>query len=268
MNERLSSTVSVSLSADQGGGMIGHLRLARPERHNALSLADWQAIPKAIARLNDDGARVIIVSGDGASFCAGADISEFDVVRKDPASARHYEAANSDAFAAIRMAAVPTVAAINGFCLGGGFGLAAACDLRIATPKATFGVPAARLGLAYPVDAMEDIVNGVGLQAAKRLLFTAERIDAEHALRLGFLSEIVEVDRLEDKALTVAGTIASLAPLTHRATKATLAALTKSAAGDALERAKDVGDVTFDSQDYAEGRRAFREKRPANFKGI
>ncbi|MEM9677875.1 MAG: enoyl-CoA hydratase-related protein [Pseudomonadota bacterium] len=255
---QLSASISVSVA-----NSVGTIRLTNPDRHNALSQADWLAIPKAVVKITEAEVRVIILYGEGRSFCAGADISEFDVVRKDPATARVYEAANSQAFRAVREAPIPVLAAMDGYCLGGGFGLAAASDLRLATPRAVFGVPAARLGLAYPVDAMGDIVSAVGTQAAKRLLFTANRITADEAITIGFVGELVAEETLLNAANELAATIASLAPLTHRATKATIAALSN---GD-LEGARALGDATFDSADYAEGRAAFREKRNPGFNG-
>ncbi|MFD0915575.1 enoyl-CoA hydratase-related protein [Pseudahrensia aquimaris] len=242
---------------------VGWLILANPARHNALTQHAWEAIPPALAEMVDEGTRAIIIMGEGASFCAGADISEFDTVRKDAASAAVYEKANADAFAAIGKVSVPTIAAIDGYCLGGGFGIACACDLRLATSEATFGVPAARLGLAYPVEAMADIVAAVGTQNAKHLLFTARRYDAAHMKAIGFLLNIVAQENLAKEAEAMAVEIAALAPLTHAATKAAIDAAQSlnSSAADAL------GNVTFSSQDYAEGRAAFREKRPARFTG-
>ena len=139
---------------------VARVVIDNPQRKNAVDLAGWRAlaalVPELAAR---DDVRAIVLTGAGADFCAGADISEFDTVRKGAATARVYEGANSAAFAAIRTSAVPVIAAIRGICFGGGFGLAAACDLRIATHDARFAVPAARLGLAYPQDAMVDIVG-------------------------------------------------------------------------------------------------------------
>lgn len=240
---------------------IGWLWLDNPERHNALDQASWEAIPTALAELLEAKARVVIVAGKGESFCAGADISEFDVVRKDAETAARYEKTNADAFAAIAELPVPTISAINGYCLGGGFGIAAACDLRIATQRASFAVPAAKLGLAYPVAAMRDIVAAVGDQNAKRLLFTAQRFDATSMRDMGFLMEI-SADAL-DAAHDTAQDIAELAPFTHRATKAAIDAIST---GDS-SLAETVGNATFTSADYAEGRSAFKEKRKPEFNG-
>ena len=244
-------------------GTIGTLTFDNPTKHNALDQTSWVSVQKYVDRLVADGSRVIVVTGAGDSFCAGADISEFDRVRRDAESALVYEAANDAAFAALRNCPVPVIAAISGYCLGGGFGLAAACDLRIASADSQFAVPAAKLGLAYPVEAMADIVAAVGAQMAKRMLFTAERLNAKAMFEAGFLSEIVTDGIVLDRAIVLAQTICELASLTHRATKASVAA----ALGGDGNLAVELGAATFQSHDYAEGRLAFREKRKARFVG-
>ena len=246
---------------------VATLTIDRPHRKNAITHAMWDDLAFRVAELSADrSVRVIILTGRGADFSAGADIGEFDTVRADATTARAYEAANSAAFAALRNAPVPVIAAIRGVCFGGGFGLAAACDLRIATPEARFAVPAARLGLAYPHDAMPDIVGAVGLQMARYLLFCAATIDAQAARRAGFLLEIVEADAIANYVGELAQRIASNAPLTVQASKAAIdASLAKTPI--ALQRARELGDATFDSRDYAEGRAAFGKKRPPEFEG-
>ena len=161
----------------------------------------------------------------------------------------------------------PVIAAISGICFGGGFGLAAACDLRIATPDAVFAVPAARLGLAYPQDAMVDIVTAAGAQMAKWLTFSAARITAAQALAAGFLLEI-EGDRqsLDARATAMAEAIGANAPLSIRASKAAIRAVASKTEAD-MHLARTLGSATFDSEDYREGRAAFREKRKPVFQG-
>ncbi len=157
-------TVKFAMSAALGleiSNNIARLVINRPARKNALDAAMWASLPALLAKAAAS-ARVLILSGAGGNFCAGADISEFATVRKDAESARTYEAVNSAAFRALRETPIPVIAAIDGICYGGGFGLAAACDIRLATPDARFSVPAARLGLAYPQDAMADIVAACG----------------------------------------------------------------------------------------------------------
>src|SRR5690606_3590918 len=164
-----------------------------PERKNALTLAMWREMARLMRGIGDDPSiRAVVLTGNGTDFSAGADIGEFDTARGSAESARAYEAGNSAAFAAVRDCPVPTIAAIRGICFGGGFGLAAACDLRLGSATALFCLPPARLGLAYPADAMADFVHALGPQMAKYLAFTAARIDADTALAAGFLLEVVE----------------------------------------------------------------------------
>ena len=155
---------------------------------------------------------------------------------------------------------------IRGFCLGGGLGLALACDLRVAEDGAQFGIPAARLGVGYPPGAMNLVVAAVGPAAAKDLFFTARRISAAEAERLGVLQRVVSDADLEGATLSLARTVAENAPLTIRAAKA------------AIQRASDLCTATddqvvamasgcFDSDDYKEGVRAFLDKRPPRFQG-
>jgi enoyl-CoA hydratase/carnithine racemase len=239
----------------------------RPRRKNAINLAGWKRLASLVPELaSRPSTRVIVLRGRGDNFSAGADIGEFDTVRKDEATARIYEAANSAAFAAIRHAAVPVIAAIRGICFGGGFGLAAAADLRIATPDAQFAIPAARLGLAYPQDAMIDIVSSAGPQMARYLTYSAARIDAQAALTCGFLIEIAETTAFEDRGADIIRQIADNAPLSIKASKLAIAA---AVTGDPrlTEAAKSVGDITFSSDDYAEGRAAFSQKRQPIFRG-
>lgn len=200
-------------------GPVARIVFDRPERRNAIDLAGWRRLADAVPQLANDGARVIVLTGRGADFCAGADITEFDTVRRDAETARIYEAANSAAFAALRATPVPVIAAIRGVCFGGGFGIAAAADLRVATPDARFAVPAAKLGLAYPQDAMIDIVSSAGAQLARYLTFTAQPVDAARALAAGFLLELVEADALDARVDALAAVVATNAPLSVRASK-------------------------------------------------
>ena len=168
---------------------------------------------------------------------------------------------------ALRSARVPVIAVIRGICYGGGFGLAAACDLRIADDTAGFCIPAARLGLAYPADAVLDLVNGLGPQLARVALFTGRPVPAANLLRQGFLSEIVSGDTLDEAALILARQIAENAPLSIQAAKLALRAAELSD-GELLGEAAVTGAMTFESADYAEGRAAFAARRRPNFTGL
>ncbi|WP_027486257.1 enoyl-CoA hydratase-related protein [Allorhizobium undicola] len=245
----------------------GALIIDNDRRKNALSLAMWRAIPDAMDWFHEQASRAVILMGAGErDFSAGADISEFDVVRADAGQARLYEAQNSAAFAAIRNAHMPVIAAIRGVCYGGAMGLAAAADLRLADDTAVFAIPAARLGLAYPADAVEDLLRGLGRQMVRRALFTGAAFRAEQMLACGFLSEIVAPGELEAQALLLAQTISANAPLSVASAK--LALLAAESGDDGLLREATVlGASTFESSDYREGRAAFREKRPPRFTG-
>jgi enoyl-CoA hydratase/carnithine racemase len=254
------SNIHVSPRLD---GLIGRLVLSNRAKHNALPQSAWRSVAPTLSGLVADGARVIILSGEGDNFCAGADISEFDAVRKNPETAHHYEASNVEAFTALRNCPVPTIAKIQGYCLGGGFGLAAACDLRVAAQGASFSVPAARLGLGYPVDAMADIVAAIGAQNTKKMLLTAGRFSCQEMLDMGFLTNMMEMTEIDPFVDELALSISLLAPLTHRATKAAVLAVQSRD----MDAARAASDATFSSQDYAEGRQAFRERRTPHFEG-
>jgi enoyl-CoA hydratase/carnithine racemase len=247
-------------------GHVVSLEIARPEKKNALTEAMWLDLAEVLEALGRDAdVRVIVLSGAGGNFCAGADIAEFDTARRG-ARAAIYEEANSRAFRAARDCPLPTLAAVDGICFGGGFGLAAACDLRIASPGALFSVPAARLGLAYPVDAMADIVQALGPQLSRYMTFSAGRLDAATALALGFLLEMSDEAPAIDRALEIARAIADNAPLSVRASKAAIRAVLTGDAAD-IRKAGALGAATFASADYEEGRLAFADKRTPSFTG-
>ncbi len=247
---------------------VGTLLIDNPRRKNAVTKTMWQAIPKAVRWLiNEAGARVIILTGAGdTDFSAGADISEFAEVRRDAETARIYEAENSAAFSAVRQAPVPVIAVIRGICYGGGFGLAAAADLRLADSSARFCVPPARLGLAYPADAVHDIVSALGDQIARFALYTGEVMLPERLAMSGFLLECHPPEKLGPSAEALAATIAGNAPLSVRASKLAIRGASETDPV-LISDAATLGAATFDSQDYAEGRLAFAEKRKPQFTG-
>jgi enoyl-CoA hydratase/carnithine racemase len=247
---------------------IATLAIDNGGKRNAFDLAMWQALPALTAAVAKSDASILVLRGaSDLPFASGADVSEFATVRADAKGGRAYEAANEEAFLAISALAIPTLAVIRRWCLGGGMGLALACDLRIASDDTQFGIPAGRLGVGYPPGAMAMLVSVLGPTLAKDLFFTARRVDAAEALQRGLVQHVVVDDELDMASMSLAQTIAANAPLTLRAAKAAINAAAQGGDAKALPHIRKLAEACFDSADYAEGRSAFLEKREPRFTG-
>ncbi|MGE5266659.1 MAG: enoyl-CoA hydratase [Deltaproteobacteria bacterium] len=255
------------LRLERDGG-IAHLVLDNPARLNALTSAMWAAVPRLLAEAEaDDAVRVIVLRGAGGkAFSAGADISEFESARTGDA-VKAYDALNHAAFEALLGAAKPTIAMIEGFCLGGGLGIAACCDLRMANDAASFAIPAAKLGLGYHPRWVRTLLTLAPPASVKEMLFTGRRFNAAEALSMGLVNRVHPADALGTEIRTLAETIAGNAPMTIRAAKAAIDELTAKPETADIGRLEHLVKQCFDSADYAEGRKAFAEKRKPDFKG-
>lgn len=248
-------------------GSIGWLVLNRPARRNALNAEMWAAIPSAMKSLDESvDVRAIVIRGAGPdAFAAGADISEFGETRNNAEAARDYERLNAAAFAAIRAARKPVIAMIQGFCIGGGLAIALACDIRVADGSAVFSLPPARLGLAYPLDGLRDLVATVGPAVAKEMLFTARRMKSHEAFRTGLVDH--EFTDIEPDTRALCAEIAEGAPLTIFHAKRAIDLIAGRPGHPEESEVAALAARCFDSADYAEGRAAFAGKRKPRFTG-
>jgi enoyl-CoA hydratase/carnithine racemase len=249
-------------------GGIGWIILSNPERMNALTAGMWGALPGLVAEAERDPVlRVIVLRGEGQrAFSAGADISEFESARTGQ-SAATYDALNDEAFKALSGAKKPVIAMIHGFCLGGGLGLAASCDLRLADDTSEFAIPAARLGIGYNARWLPPLLALAKPASVKELLFTGRRFKSAEALALGLVNRIVPTDTLEAETRALASEIAQNAPLSIRAAKMAIDELVRHPETPDKARLDEAVALCFKSEDYAEGRRAFLEKRRPEFRG-
>jgi enoyl-CoA hydratase len=267
MTTYVSPTERVKCWAD---GPVLHIRFNNPAKHNALSVDMWAAVPQLLNQAErDDNIRLVVFSGEGGkSFISGADISQFDDMRAQQEAVKKYELMAEQALEGIYEFSKPTIACIKGYCVGGGVNVAISCDIRVASTDSTFFVPATRLGLGYRMTAMRNLTNLVGPGYAKDIFFTSRRLDAKEADKIGLVNRIAEPDGLEALLKEYTDPISTGAPLTIKAGKRIIQEILKTDGEPVdMELCKRLILDCFESEDYAEGRKAFMEKRKPVFKG-
>jgi enoyl-CoA hydratase/carnithine racemase len=247
----------------QQDGPIARLLIDRADKRNAVTLAMWQAVPGLLAKAAaDPQCRLLIVQAAqaGGAFCAGADIGEMlDNIADTSWSAANQAALNAAQYQLTRFP-LPTIAFVEGDAIGGGCGLTLACDIRIATPAARFGITPAKLGLVYPLHDVKLLVDLVGPGQARRLLFTAGLIDAAEALRIGLVELVAPTPDAE---------VAAIVAASRQSTRALKGFVRRVLDGQIAEDAdtQAIFAAAFAGADFAEGAAAFVERRPPDFQG-
>ncbi len=242
----------------------------RPDQRNAISFTMWGELAPILADLDaDEEIRAIIFAGAGGeAFSAGADIKDFQEYRSDSKKGEGYNDAVNGVLSQLHSMATPTISMINGFAVGGGCELAIATDLRIASEDSRFGIPVARLGISVGHQEMQGLVNLVGKGNAMYILLSGRLLDAQEALRIGLVNQVLPREELEDYTYRLAKEIANLAPLSHKVNKQTMSqVLAKPSLADLTPEESVLPLTQFDTQDYQEGYRAFLEKRRPSFIG-
>jgi len=252
---------------DRSRDQIAVVTINRPHRKNACDLAAWTDVLNVFASLaKDSSVRLAIITGAGGDFCAGDDIIAFRAIKHDLRAAHAQRQKIQECYAALQDAPFPIVAAIRGVCVGGGCSLAMCCDFRIEDATARVGVPVAKLGLVYPTIQLERLAALIGVQNARRWIYTGEIVAAAEAHRAGFLDALTDSD-VTETAIAYGTPMLSAAPLSLAGSKAQLNAIAAGQAAarqaelDALEKRADR------SEDFEEAARAFAEKRKPRFRG-
>jgi enoyl-CoA hydratase/carnithine racemase len=247
-------------------GPAAVITINRPERLNAVTFAMFARLPALLAEATElPGVRALVLRGAGTrAFSAGADIGEFTAVRSTPEHAAAYDEAVLAAEEALAGFPMPTIAAVHGYCYGGGCGLALACDIRLAARAARFAITPAKLGLVYPLRSTKRLVDAVGPSRAKIILMAGAEYDAARALSFGLVDEVFDDDALDAGVRELTALLASRSAVTQRAVKETIARILDGVSADDESHAA-LRAAALASPDYAEGVSAFLERRSPRF---
>jgi enoyl-CoA hydratase len=250
-------------------GAVGWIVFNQPAKRNAINGAMWRGIAPAMAQFDADAeVRCVAFRGAGTeAFASGADISEFEEIRARKSSVAEYDGLLDQVLHSIQDSRKPSVAMIYGFCMGGGLEVALACDLRYCGQSAQFGIPAAKLGLAYNVEGHKRLVETVGHARAREIMFLGRRYAAEEGLAMGLVNEVFPDSDLERKTGAIISALCENAPLSIANSKTIIEEYAKSSGAPDHARMAAAVERCAKSDDYQEGRRAFMEKRKPVFKG-
>jgi enoyl-CoA hydratase/carnithine racemase len=250
-------------------GAVGWIVFNQPAKKNAINDAMWRGIPEAMKQFDADReVRCVAFRGAGTeAFASGADISEFAKIRAERAAVSQYDGLLDRVLQSIQGSPKPSVAMIHGFCMGGGLEVALACDLRYCGRSAQFGIPAAKLGLAYSVEGHKRLLETVGHARAREIMFLGRRYPADEALAMGLVHRVLEDQSLEAFVDEVIDTLIQNAPLSIANSKTQIEEYVKSAGSADHARMQAAIERCAKSADYEEGRRAFMEKRKPRFTG-
>lgn len=238
----------------ENDGPVARVVLDRGGKRNAIPIAQWAVLERTVMEAAAGDSRlVVITSSDPESFCAGADLAELTELTQDVKKRQVFRGAMNSALTRIRQVNKPTLAVIEGGCFGAGVSLAMACDMRVAGPNAQFAITPARFGISYPQPDLEALIKLVGAGQAARLVYSAEHIDAEEALRIGLVETICRGAQVGEEMIA---RIAGNAPYSLSALKATIAGRW------GVDRRFD---DAFASPDFAEGAQAFKSRRKPSF---
>jgi enoyl-CoA hydratase/carnithine racemase len=253
----------------QRNGPVATLVISNPARMNAMSRDMWIQLAEGIRAADADASvRVVVLRGEGEkSFVSGADISQFEKMRGSADAQAEYEKAVNAGYNAPTQCSKPVVAALRGICIGGGLGLAAACDVRICSSDTIFRMPAGRMGLGYGPSGVRRFVAMIGAANTADLFMSARKFGATEAQRIGFVSQVHAPEAFDAAVAEYVQMVAENAPLTLAAAKFSIREALRDPADRDPERALRMVQACFDSQDYREGRTAFMEKRVPQFQG-